>query len=106
MVTISDVASEKGKQLLKAEGKSAWGLRVYLAGSSCCGPSFGMDLSEHPSDGDEIIEKNGLRVFLDKAAFAKLKGMEIHYIDDGVERGFVITGKQPSSCDSGCSTCG
>ncbi len=106
MVTISDAAAEKGKQILTAEGKSDWGLRVYLAGSSCCGPAFGMDLNERPAEGDEVMEKNGLRVFIEKAAFAKLSGLEIHYVDNGEEQGFVITGAQPSSCDSGCSTCG
>lgn len=110
MVTISDLAAEKGKAILTAEGKPQWGLRVYLAGSSCCGPSFGMDLNEHPLQGDEIIEKGGLRVFLDKGASEKLDGMEIHFIDDGEQQGFVIRGNQPSSCNpqggSGCSSCG
>ncbi len=46
MLTISDAAAEKGKQKLTAEGKADWGLRVYMAESSCCGPSFGMNVNE------------------------------------------------------------
>ena len=105
MIKISDVAAEKGKQILSAEGKSAWGLRIYLAGSSCCGPAYGMDLDEHPAEGDEIIEKNGLKVFMDKTAYEKLRGMEIDFIDDGKDQGFVLKSSNPSSCDSGCSSC-
>jgi iron-sulfur cluster assembly accessory protein len=110
MVTISETAATKGKEILTSEGKPDWGLRVYLAGSSCCGPSFGMDLTEQPVDGDNVIEKDGLKVFMDKGASEKLEGMEIHFIDDGKQQGFVIRGDQQSSCDtshgSGCSSCG
>lgn len=108
MVTISDTAVEKGKQILSAEGKSDWGLRLYAAGSSCCGPSFGMDISEHPVEEDEVIDKNGFKLFIDKTASEKLNGMEIHFAEDKEKSGFVIRGNQQSSCDpsSGCSTCG
>jgi iron-sulfur cluster assembly accessory protein len=106
MVTISELAAEKAKQILNAEGKSAWGLRVYTSQSSCCGPSYGMDLDENPAEGDEVLEKNGLRVFMDKDTVKNLTGMEIDFIDDGEKQGFILTGGTPSSCDSGCSTCG
>lgn len=34
MVTISDLAAEKATEILKAEGKAEWGLRIYTAGNS------------------------------------------------------------------------
>jgi len=105
MITISDIAAEKGKEVLASEGKHQWGFRVFLAGSSCCGPSFGMDLTENPEEGDKAIEKNGLKVFVDKSALPKLEGMEIHYVEQGENSGFVIRGNQPSSCGSSCSSC-
>jgi iron-sulfur cluster assembly accessory protein len=108
MVMLSDSAIEKSKQILSAEGKPEWGLRIFIAGNSCCGPSFGMDINEHPMENDEIIEKNGLKVFVDKNAAEKLNGMEIHFAESGENSGFIIRGNQPSSCspDSGCSSCG
>ena len=102
MVKISDEAAEKGKQILNVERKTEWGLRIYTAGSSCCGPSFGMDINEHPAEGDEVIEKNGLRVFIDKTASEKLDGMELHYIEEGDSAGFVLKGGQQSSGGSAC----
>lgn len=109
MITISDVAIEKAKEILEAEGKTEHGLRFYTAGSSCCGPSFGIDIVENPEAGDDVIEKDGLKVFVDKAASEKLDGMELHFIDDGEKQGFTLTGNPPaSSCapgDSGCKTC-
>lgn len=106
MLTISDVAAEKGKQMLTAKGKTDWGLRVYMAESSCCGPSFGMDINEHPSKDDKIIEKNGLKVFIDKNAFEKLNGMEIHFEETKEGSGFTLKGSPQPSGGHSCSSCG
>lgn len=110
MLTISDVAVEKAKEILSAEGKPDFGLRLYMAGSSCCGPSFGIDVVENPETGDAVVEKGGLKVFVDQSASEKLIGMELDFIDDGEKQGFMFTGNPPSasSCGtgSGCSSCG
>lgn len=109
MLKISDIAAEKAKEILKAEGKEGWGLRIFIHGSSCCGPSYGMDLDEKASAHDETIEKNGLKVFVDKDASESLSSKEIDYIKTEQGEGFVINGNEPpsaSSCGSGCSSCG
>ncbi len=107
MVTISDAAAEKSREILSTEGKSEWGLRFYTAGSSCCGPSYGIDLVENPSEGDKVIEKNGAKFFIEKSTSEKMNGMEIHFVDDGEKQGFVVAGGQPSSCGPSCGpSCG
>ncbi len=32
MITITDEAANKAKEILKQEGKEDWGLRIYIAG--------------------------------------------------------------------------
>lgn len=59
MFTITDLAVKKAKEILSEEGKSAWGLRIYVIDGGCCGPSYGLDIQMDPSEGDEIIEKTG-----------------------------------------------
>ena len=105
MIKISDEAAEKAKEILIAEGKTDSGLRIFLAGGGCCGPSFGMDISEKPAESDETFEKNGLKVFVDKTASEKLNGMEIHFVSEGEQQGFVVRGNAPSSCGPSCSSC-
>lgn len=102
MLTISDVAADKAVEILKAEGKEGWGLRIFVAGSSCCGPSFGMDILETPKDGDQTLEHNGLKVFVDTAAVEKLTGMEMDFVDDGKQQGFIIKGNEPTPPAGGC----
>ena len=106
MITITDVAAEKAKEILSEEGKATWGLRLYMAGSSCCGPSYGIDIVETPGDNDQIIEKNGLKVFIDSETFEKVAGMKFDYIQENDREGFVFTGGEASSCGSGGSGCG
>lgn len=112
MFTITDAAADKAKEVLETEGKADWGLRVFVSGGSCCGPAYGMDLDENAKDGDEVTEKNGLKVFTDKDTFEKLTGMTIDFVDDGQNQGFVIKGDTPPgapSCSSGgcgSSSCG
>jgi len=51
------------------------------------------------------LEKNGLKVFMDKATSKSLDNMQIDYISTEEAEGFVIRGGSPScSCESG--TCG
>ncbi len=106
MLTITEKAAEKAIEILAAEGKGTWGLRIYNAGGGCCGPSYGLDIDESPMANDEVIEKNGLKVFVDKNTLSALSGMQLDYYDDGEREGFILSGGNPSSsCSSGCSSC-
>ncbi|MCE5194035.1 MAG: iron-sulfur cluster assembly accessory protein [Nitrospiraceae bacterium] len=104
MVTISDAAAAKVKEILNVEGKPAWGLRIHMVEGGCCGPSFGMNLEEKSAEGDEIIEKNGLNIFIDRKTFQQMDGMNVDYIKNNEQEGFAVTGGKQSACGSGCST--
>ncbi|MCX7794342.1 MAG: iron-sulfur cluster assembly accessory protein [Thermodesulfovibrionales bacterium] len=106
MFTVSELAAEKIKEVLAAEGKSGWGLRIFRIDGGCCGPSYGMDIDEKAGEEDEVIEKNGLKVFMDRETFVTLGGMTLDFIDDGERQGFILSGSKAPSCNSGCSSCG
>lgn len=105
MFTITDIAAERIREILVAEGKAEWGLRIFKMDGGCCGPSFGMDIEQRASETDEVIEKNGLRVYIDRETYSNLTGMTLDFIEDGERQGFVLTGGN-SSCGPGCSSCG
>jgi iron-sulfur cluster assembly accessory protein len=106
--TITEKAAEKAKMFMAEEGKQGWGMRIFQAGESCCGPSFGLDIDENPAAEDDVFEKDGLRVFVDKKCSSGLADMQLDYHEDGEQSGFVLNGGKESSCGSGsdCSACG
>ncbi|MBE0426613.1 MAG: iron-sulfur cluster assembly accessory protein [Nitrospirae bacterium] len=103
-MTITDRAADKAVAILSDEGKADWGIRIFIAGESCCGPAYGLNMQEKQMQNDEVIEKNGLRVFVDRQLFETLSGMELDYHTDEEREGFVFTGGA-SSCGSGCDSC-
>ncbi|GAB5046589.1 HesB/IscA family protein [Thermodesulfovibrio sp. TK110] len=105
MFSISEKAAEKAKAILKQEGKEGWGLRIFSA-EGYCSPSFGLDIDENPQEGDEVVEKDGLRVFMDKQTFDLLSELELDYYEDEEQEGFILKGPMPS-CGPGCGgSCG
>lgn len=61
-----------------------------------------MDIAKAAQAGDATLEKDGLKVFLEKRASDMLINTTIDFADG---QGFVLTGMQQSSCGSSCSTC-
>jgi len=111
VVSITDTAAEKFREVLKAEGKEDWGIRIYVAGGGCC-PSYGLDLCEKASENDEVVDDNGIRLIIDKQLAPSIAGMKIDYIDDGMQQGFALMGGNPScgtdngsSGGCGCTSC-
>jgi iron-sulfur cluster assembly accessory protein len=105
MLTISEKAAEKGKAILSGEGKDAWGIRVYRAEDGRCGPSYGLNFQEAGLPDDDVVEKDGLKIFMDKGVSQELSGMQLDYYADEEVEGFIFTGSAPS-CGSCCSNCG
>jgi len=60
-----------------------------------------MDIDENPSAGDETVEKNGLKVFVDKDAMSSLSSKEIDYVKNDQGEGFVINGEKKQHLRAG-----
>ena len=90
-MTITDKAAEKAKAILADEGKANWGIRIYVAGESCCGPSFGLNLQEVQMPEDEIVEKGGVKIFMDKETSKSLDGRELDFYTGEEGEGFIFT---------------
>ncbi len=61
-----------------------------------------MDIAKAAQTGDSTIELDGLKIFLEERASGMLMNTSIDFQE---AQGFVLTGMQPSSCGSSCSTC-
>ncbi len=90
MITISDVAADKIKEILKAEGLPNHALRITTAGGGCCGPSYEIMIDDKTGEGDTVVEKSGAKLFVDESAAKALDGAELGFIEDERGSGFVL----------------
>lgn len=100
MVIITERGSEKVKEIMAAEEKAGYGLRVYVEGGGCSGFQYGMAFEEKENEEDDVVEMHGLRLFVDPYSAPMLKGTEVDYVDDLQNAGFSI--KNPNAK----TTCG
>jgi Fe-S cluster assembly iron-binding protein IscA len=61
-----------------------------------------MDIAKEAQLGDAIIDLKGLKIFLEERANGMLMNTSIDFQE---HQGFVLSGMQPSSCGSSCSSC-
>lgn len=92
MLEITDSAVKQFKKILKDSGVSHYGIRIFASGGGCC-PSYGLDASENGEPGDIVIDKDGLKIFIEPNVYNDLAAATIDY-----ENGFVIKGIQSSCC--------
>ena len=102
MINITTNAAQKVKTILEQEKESipAGGLRIYVQGGGCSGFQYGMVLDE-AADGDQIFEREGVKVIIDHMSLRYLEGAEVDYKEDLMGGGFAI--KNPNATSScGC----
>ncbi|HNV03116.1 MAG TPA: iron-sulfur cluster insertion protein ErpA [Vicinamibacterales bacterium] len=90
MVNVSDSAAGKIKELLAEEQKIESGLRVFVQGGGCSGFQYGLMIEDAPAPGDQSIEANGIRLFVDPISARYLDGAEVDFIDSVTGGGFTI----------------
>ena len=100
-IYITTAATEKVKAVLEQEKSNLpqGGLRIYVQGGGCSGFQYGMVLDE-VTEGDEVFEKDGIKVIVDPMSMRYLEGAEVDYKEDLMGGGFAI--KNPNAT----STCG
>lgn len=105
MITLTETAAKKISDLRLEEGKPEWGLRIRIVGGGCSGMSYELGWDDTAAEGDNVVESNGVKVFVDAHSVAYLQGSEIDYVDNNMMgAGFAI--KNPnvkSSCGCGQS---
>ena len=90
MVTVTEKAADKIRNLLESEGRVDFGLRVRVVGGGCSGLSYKLEFSEEPDGDIDVIESHGVRVFVDMKSALYLAGSELDYDDGLMGQGFKI----------------
>ena len=100
MITISESAKTKIKDLLYEEGNPNLSLRTFVQGGGCSGMSYGFTLDEVANEDDFTLDESGVKILVDSMSMQYLTGAEIDYRDDLMGANFSI--KNPNAQ----TTCG
>jgi iron-sulfur cluster assembly accessory protein len=90
MITVSNEAAEKIRNLLQREGAPGRGLRVAVKGGGCSGFQYKLEFEEEAGDMDQVIESNGVRLFVDPKSSLYLSGVILRYDDGLMGAGFQV----------------
>ena len=100
MITITESAKSKIKDLLLEENNPQLSLRTFVQGGGCSGFSYGFTFDEVANDDDFEIPLDEYRVLVDSMSMQYLTGAEIDYKEDLMGSSFSI--KNPNAT----TTCG
>lgn len=104
-VNVTEKAIKEIKKIIEGNKIPVeYGLRVGVKGGGCSGMTYtlGFDPEERP--GDNIIEIDGVKIFIDMKSNLYLLGTEIDYTDGLTGKGFVFNNPNAvKTCGCGSS---
>ena len=100
MLTISESAKTKIKDLLYEEGNPNLSLRTFVQGGGCSGFSYGFTFDEVTNEDDFEVPLDEFKILVDAMSMQYLSGAEIDYKEELEGSSFSI--KNPNAQ----STCG
>ncbi len=102
LITVTPLAVTKAREMLAKHGKEDHGLRVGVRGGGCSGLSYMLEFEREARKGDQVIEVDGLRVFLDIKSQLFLAGTTLDYTVSLMDRGFkFVNPNAKRSCSCG-----
>ena len=101
VVSLSDRAAERVREILSKADKPYAGLRVGVKNGGCAGQEYVMAYAEAAEPLDEVIEDKGVTILVEPKAVLFLVGTEIDYEVSKLSAKFVF--KNPNETDAcGC----
>ena len=104
MITITENATIKLKDILAEENNPDLKLRIFVQGGGCSGMSYGFTLDEMSNDDDFTLDEAGVQILVDSMSMQYLTGASIDYKDDLTGSNFVINNPNATTtCGCGSS---
>lgn len=104
IITLTEKAAAKVKQMLSKENKENYGLRLGITHGGCSGYMYEITLEKESKPDDLIIEEKGIKIFMNPESVPFMKGSTVDYKDALQNSGFKINNPNVKrSCGCGHS---
>jgi iron-sulfur cluster assembly protein len=100
VLTLTEAAAEKVKQLRERDDRGMAALRLKVVGGGCSGLQYQLMFDDEAAEWDQESVQNGVRVLVDAKSAVYMAGATVDYVDDLSGSGFKI--ENPNAT----STCG
>jgi iron-sulfur cluster assembly protein len=102
VMTMTDGAAARVKAIVENSGAAAKGVRVGIKKGGCAGMEYTIDMVTEPNAKDDLIERDGARVWIEPSAVLYLLGTEMGFEMTTLRSGFTFTNpNQTSACGCG-----
>ena len=104
MITLTEKAAAKVKEIRETESLGEQGLRLRVIGGGCSGFQYSFTFDDAKGETDFVIARDGATVLIDETSLELLNGSEIDYVEDMIGASFQIKNPQAkSTCGCGNS---
>ena len=101
VVTLTDRAAERVKEIMARADNAYMGLRVGVKNGGCAGQEYLLEYADSANPLDEVVEDKGVTILVDPKAVLFLIGTEIDYETTRLAAKFVF--RNPNETDAcGC----
>jgi iron-sulfur cluster assembly accessory protein len=90
MLTLTETAAGKVKELLTEEGRDDIALRVAVSPGGCSGLRYAMYLDDQLTEKDETLDQFGVKIVVDKMSVPYLSQATVDFVDSLEQSGFTI----------------
>jgi iron-sulfur cluster assembly protein len=102
VMTMTDAAATRVKQITQNSGPNAKGVRVGIKKGGCAGMEYTVDLVTEPNAKDDLIERDGAKVWIEPSAVLYLLGTQMDFETTKMRSGFTfVNPNQTSACGCG-----
>ena len=103
-LTITSEAIEKVKEFQKNANQENSYFKINVIEGGCSGKSYSFSLEDKKESSDKVLEREGIKIIVDKNSFELLKDSKIDYLDTMESSGFkVFNPNAKQSCGCGKS---
>jgi len=104
MITITDTAVAKLKEISESDGVGHYSVRVRIIGGGCSGFTHDMFFDDQIADVDEVVETNGVKIVVDPLSMQYMEDTVIDYLVGVISSGFkFLNPNVKGSCGCGSS---
>ena len=101
-MTLTDAAAERVKEIMASSAEPIAGLRIGVKKGGCAGMEYTMEYAEAQRPHEEVVEDNGVKIFIEPKAILFLLGTRMDYRAEKLSAGFVFDNpNQTSACGCG-----